>query len=1317
MTKFATVNLGRQGVSKSGALIASFGDQIPDVIALQELDINRASVDRYVQDWRRRGFDCIIGSGEVPRVAIVSQAPLFKVVPCGLEDEDRVVFACCEFQAGGSVQKILFASIYGHAFDSDLASALVRSTVTVACSFGLPWMLFGDFNLEQEFDCFACVCGAGVATCLDSFFGPVASLPPTRTGGHRRIDFGLADPRLVPSTLLHFPPVADHLAVCYEFRDLVKLARLRGPPRLRSTPLDEEVIASRFAQHWCADRFNAFLEQGAVDDAWMALSEAAEYAIADSGDQARSQLSRVVPRAAPWEPSTAPPLSKAAVSEEPVLLRRLRRLHRRLLQLRMTPDDCSLRRAAVRALVDLTAAVPSLSDWRERTAEGICDKVQLAIQDMSEAIKKANIDKWREDITLHPNKALTWIKKRAAREFQLGIQPEPCKPSDPLPAVHPAAVIQEAEKEWVDRWNAPAPTLEALEAILTEDGPDRPAATVPIQWQGRDFAAAARAMKHKAAGPDDWAPKDVATLPEAWFAELARLWQVVWQTSRIPAAWRRSRIALIPKVDGTQRPLAIASVAWRLGAQILVRQLASWTQSWASPHLMGGLPGRSVAHAHVRIREAISADPERIVVAQDLSKCFDSISIEHACRAMRHFGAPALFIELVRQFYADQERIFSLDGHLGRGFHGVSRGILQGCPLSPVITATLLQCWVNYVCKPGCNIDCTVYVDDRTLWSEGTGCHQEAMAAALRRSAHFDYACGWTCRASKCQLACRSRARCLELIQSTGYPFSESFTVLGVNYRFGASCSPSRISLEELKLRARFLRGLHLPASVKPYLVRNLIMAKLGWIAAVTTDIDIDLKALRSEILLALVGDVACRDCSKALVFEIFGWQCDPSFYVQWAAISAAVHWQVHMPGWIDQVCMRFALKSWPQLLPGAVEVMRRWRWQASRDGAFILRRDARGDERRFECGVDGLQCLRRWLLHEHRRVALASTGRIEHSLHRPDNDSLAQGLLLPSPEPHQVVCAEAHRKLYFEKGASRQQRLVCVGSGCSVWFENTKHRRPRDQWHVRCFCDLEFPSRPHLVYQCSGTAEIRRATGVDTPVNRAEERLFAVVIPELPHAPIAEALDVARSRVVRELVAAVGLHPASLLCATDGSAKEDVAGWAVAVEGAGAHAGILAGEDHDSFLTETFGLLVLFQALAEVADGVTLPPVKVLCDCKSALRLCEVEYNGPFLVQARRMQGALNALRARDVCIVCSWVPAHGRHVGEWSPPQGVSGDRARHLNDVADQSACELVAEVWSGSARALWHRDFRAACARELRFLRTASEVAAKYHEWMA
>ncbi|CAE7822240.1 unnamed protein product, partial [Symbiodinium necroappetens] len=172
------------------------------------------------------------------------------------------------------------------------------------------------------------------------------------------------------------------------------------------------------------------------------------------------------------------------------------------------------------------------------------------------------------------------------------------------------------------------------------------------------------------------------------------------------------------------------------------------------------------------------------------------------------------------------------------------------------------------------------------------------------------------------------------------------------------------------------------------------------------------------------------------------------------------------------------------------------------------------------------------------------------------------------------VVCADAHRKLYFEKGASRQQR---------------------------------------------------RATGVDAPVNRAEERLFAVVIPELPHAPIAEALEVARSRVVRELVAAVGLHPASLLCATDGSAKEDVAGWAVAVEGAGAHAGILAGEDHDSFLAETFGLLVLFQALAEVADGVTLPPVKVLCDCKSALRLCEVEYNG------------------------------------EWSPPQGVSGDRAR--------------------------------------------------------
>ena len=67
----------------------------------------------------------------------------------------------------------------------------------------------------------------------------------------------------------------------------------------------------------------------------------------------------------------------------------------------------------------------------------------------------------------------------------------------------------------------------------------------------------------------------------------------------------------------------------------------------------------------------------------------------------------------------------------------------------------------------------------------------------------------------------------------------------------------------------------------------------------------------------------------------------------------------------------------------------------------------------------------------------------------------------------------------------------------------------------------------------------------------------------------------------------------------------------------------------------------MFFQALAEVADGVTLPSVNVLCDCKSALQLCEVEYMA-FLVQARRMQVLLLLYLLVMYCVLM--VPAYGR-------------------------------------------------------------------------
>ena len=1318
MKTFATVNLGRQGVAKTPALLSSFGHCVPHVLFLQEIDINPSSTHRYVQDWKRRGFQCVLGSGPVPRVAIVAQEPIRKVTAPELLDSDRAVFACCEFLADGLVQKYVIGSVYGDASDEDLAAALVLQSLTFVQSFGLPWIIMGDFNLEQDCACFQAAFCQGGAMNLDSYFGPLRTLPPTRLNGQRRIDYGLAHPNVIPTTLKNYISVADHYAVCYEFENLAGIPQYKSPARLQPNNLDDKSIAEKFEQSWCSEPFLQALNRDDVDAAWEALSNAAEHVLCGQQENEAENCGAKLPRANTWVPRIAPATSKAALSDEPVRLRRLRRLGRRLRQLMLRPNDEQLQRTAFRAPDGLVTSFDVLSDWPERTLDGLCNVVHQTIRDCETSLRKERIDRWKEQIDASPTKALAWIKARAASEMAAGVSPPVQDPRVPLRAVHPSNIISEEEATWTELWNIGPQPMEPFERILADIGHEKREADVTIEWHGRNLKRRAKAMGHKAPGPDDWEPAMLARLPLRWFESFALLWAKVWERGAVPRLWQRARVALIPKQDGTWRPLCMATAAWRLGAAEIVQQLRSWVDSWASPHLLGGLPGRSVQHAHMRLHEALVADPDRLIVAEDLSKCFDTIDIGLACRALVHHGAPVRLVRLLKGFYSSQQRIFSVAGHLGTRWHSVSRGILQGCPVSPMIAASLLQLWTwKVVESPDSFIDAVVFVDDRTMWTEGSeNQRDDAIRGALTRSKQFDETCGWTCRPTKCQFVCRNPETHADIIRETGYVHDEKLKVLGACHRLDGTCSPARVSSEELHLRLRFLRALRVPATMRAYLVGMLILAKMAWIACVATDFDVDMQSLRTDIAWALVGHVALRDAPKCLVFEIFGWQCDPEFAMEWAALTAAVQWHLRCPLWTDNVCLRFAAKPWQVLIPAAKAALDRWGWSVSHDGANITKQDHLGQERRFVLGVDGLDVLKAWLEYEHKRQALFATCRISRSLHRSEALDLAQGVLLPPPDGHCMLYGAVHKQIYFEAGASRAQRLVALASGCSVWHENQMTGLPRHQWHTTCMCGKEWPSRPHLIFQCEATAGIRTDAGVRAPTNRAQERLLAATVEFLPLPPRANADDNSTQVLVRAFASAMSQDASCVCCATDGSSKEDVAAWAAVVEGSQPIAAGFEYEDQSPFVAEVFGILHLLEAAAISMRSTRRTRVLLLCDCQAAIRVCKRSYSGCYQTLARRIWAALDALSHREIDVILHWVPAHDRIVPGWRPPENITEARARALNDAVDVAARDMALRRWQGSHRAMWHCDARAAKALETKLLKTAIAVAEQYHVWV-
>ena len=97
-----------------------------------------------------------------------------------------------------------------------------------------------------------------------------------------------------------------------------------------------------------------------------------------------------------------------------------------------------------------------------------------------------------------------------------------------------------------------------------------------------------------------------------------------------------------------------------------------------------------------------------------------------------------------------------------------------------------------------------------------------------------------------------------------------------------------------------------------------------------------------------------------------------------------------------------------------------------------------------------------------------------------------------------------------------------------------------------KCMCGLVFPSRPHLVWNCPVTADLR--CDIIPPQNRVEERLFARCISEMPAPPPVPDNQVFNS--LCESILCIGQQTSVVHIATDGSSKHNVGAWSIVLQG-----------------------------------------------------------------------------------------------------------------------------------------------------------------------
>ena len=159
----------------------------------------------------------------------------------------------------------------------------------------------------------------------------------------------------------------------------------------------------------------------------------------------------------------------------------------------------------------------------------------------------------------------------------------------------------------------------------------------------------------------------------------------------------------------------------------------------------GFLKGRSIAENICLINNVISYTETKnipgLLLFVDFEKAFDTLEWAFVKKTLLHFGFGSSLIKWINLFYRDIQSCVINNGWSG-GFFELSRGVRQGCPLSPYIfilcaevlaTAIRKDNFVKGITVYSTECKLSQYADDTTLILDGTQESLERSFAILEK--------------------------------------------------------------------------------------------------------------------------------------------------------------------------------------------------------------------------------------------------------------------------------------------------------------------------------------------------------------------------------------------------------------------------------------------------------------------------------------------------------------------------------------------------------------------------------------------------------